>query len=123
MLLMLSCPIGIDWSVTHVSGTVRLSHVVRYDTLDEAEAVRFPEIAVELAEHEYRAQVVAFAAKARELFEGIEKVFGDDLDRRDYEAFWKEYEERLGRAAAWRRRLGGAVQGLYRRAGRYRPTP
>jgi hypothetical protein len=87
MLLMLSCPIGIDWSVSHLGGRVRLHDVVRYGSVDESEAVLFPELAVELADDEYRRHVVACAEQAKQLFEGVEKVPADDLDRRDYEGF------------------------------------
>jgi hypothetical protein len=97
MLLMVSCPIGIDWSVAHLPGRVRLSDVVRYDSTDEAEAARFPGLAV-VAEDEYRRQVVAFAEKAKLPFAGVEKVFEDDSDRQLYEEFWQEYEGRLSRA-------------------------
>ena len=97
MLLMLSCPIGIDWSVSHLGGGVRLHDVVRYDSVDESQAVRFPGLVVELAEDEYRGRVVAFAEKAKQLFEGVEKVL-DDSDRHDYEEFWQEYDGRLSRA-------------------------
>jgi hypothetical protein len=78
--------------VTHVRGRVRLSDVVRYDSLDEA--VRFPGVTAEVAKDEYRCQVVAFAEKAKQPFEGIEKDL-DDHDGPLYEAFWQEYEERL----------------------------
>jgi hypothetical protein len=98
MLLMLSCPIGIDWSVSHLGGRVRLHDVVRYDSVDEAEATRFLGLAVELEEDEYRRQVVAFAEKAKRLFEGVVKAFADDVERQEYDEFWQEYDGRLSRA-------------------------
>ena len=55
---MLSCPIGVDWSVTHLGGRVRLHDVATFDSVDEAEAVRFPGLEVELAEDEYRSAIV-----------------------------------------------------------------
>src|SRR5262249_6774365 len=100
MLLMLSCPSGIDWSVTHLGERVRLHDVVRYDGTDESGAVRFPGLMVELAEDEYRRQVVAFAEKAKEPFRTTEKVFHDEVDRQDYDVFWQEYDGRLSRAAS-----------------------
>jgi hypothetical protein len=42
MIEMLTCPIGVDWSVKHRGGRVQLHDVVRYDTVADAEAVRFP---------------------------------------------------------------------------------
>jgi hypothetical protein len=99
MIMMTSCPIGIDWSVAHVGGQARLFDVVRYDNVNEREAVHFPGLTVELSEDDYRRQVVAFAEKAKQPFVGIEKVIEDDVDRELYDEFWQEYEERLSRAA------------------------
>lgn len=91
-LRMLSCPFGIDWSVTHLPGAVRLSDVILN------ESVRFAGLAVDVAEDEYRRQVVAFAEEAKRPFVGVEKVFYDDADRQEYEEFWQEYDARLSRA-------------------------
>lgn len=95
MLFMQSCPIGIDWRVSHRGTRVRLSDVVRYDSTSESQAVHFPGLAVELDEDEYRRQVVAFAESAKQLFEGVDKE--PDIDRELYEEFWQEYDRRLGR--------------------------
>ncbi|HXJ34844.1 MAG TPA: hypothetical protein VMS22_12495 [Candidatus Eisenbacteria bacterium] len=98
MIEMLTCPIGVDWSVTHLGGRVRLRDVARFDTVDETEAIRFPGLEVELAEDGYRLQVVAFAEKAKEPFVGTEKTPADDYERQLYEEFWREYDGRLSRA-------------------------
>jgi hypothetical protein len=98
LILMMGCPIGIDWSVEHLGGRVRIRDVVKYDTIDVREAVRFPQIDVEVAEEEYRRQVIAFATRAKEPFQGIEKKFEGyfaDHERREYEEFWAEYERLL----------------------------
>jgi hypothetical protein len=97
-LLMASCPIGIDWQVTHSDGHVRLADVVRYDETDVRTATRFPGLVAELSEAEYRQEVAAFAISAKQPFAGIEKRFHEDFDRQDYEEFWAEYDERLDRA-------------------------
>jgi len=100
MLLMMSCPIGIDWSVTHLGGRVRLHEVVRYDGLGDADAVWFDDLAVELAEGEYRRRVAAFADEAKRPFVDVTKSPADDFDRKLYHEFWHEYETRLDRALA-----------------------
>ncbi len=99
-ILMMGCPIGIDWTVTHVDGRVRIADVVRYDSTGEGPAVHYPGLAVEIPLAAYRAEIKSFAQRAKEPFEGIEKSFHDDDDRQDYLAFWKEYERLLDRAAA-----------------------
>jgi hypothetical protein len=96
MLFMVSCPIGIDWSVSHLGGRVRLHEVVRCD--DIVGELRFPELEVELGEDEYRRQVVAFAEKAKQFFEGVDKARRDDIQGQLHEEFWQEYNARLRRA-------------------------
>src|SRR5262249_22893407 len=46
-LFMSSCPIGVDWSVSHADGVVRLGEVVRVDEIGGGE-IRFPDVAAEL---------------------------------------------------------------------------
>jgi hypothetical protein len=98
MLSLLSCPIGIDWSISHLDGRVRLADVVRYDSVDVTEATHFQGLTLELFEPDYRRAVVAFADEARTFFAGAAKAIEDDGDRAEYAAFWQEYDERLERA-------------------------
>jgi hypothetical protein len=51
---MIGCPIGIDWSVQHVNDLVCITDVVRYETTNEAEAIRYPELRIEMPLVEYR---------------------------------------------------------------------
>jgi hypothetical protein len=90
-ILMRSCPIGIDWAVRHVDGRVRIGDVVKHVSIDDSEAVRFPHLVVELPIGEYRDEIISFALRAKEPFEGIEKSFSDDFDRQSYADFWEEY--------------------------------
>jgi hypothetical protein len=98
LILMMGCPVGIDWSVSHLAGRVLIDDVVRYDSVEESDALRFPGLATELSEDEYREQIVAFAVQAKKPFQGTIKEFEDDLERQQYEKFWKEFDARLGRA-------------------------
>jgi hypothetical protein len=97
-ILMMNCPIGIDWSVTHTDGSVRLADVVRYDTTSAADRVEFPGLAVDIPEEEYRRQVIRFARAAKEPFRGVEKVMADSFDQAQYQAFWQEFDRLLGPA-------------------------
>jgi hypothetical protein len=98
MIEMMTCPIGIDWSVKHLGGRVRLYDVARYDTVNEAAAVRFPGLEAEVSENEYRLEVVAFAEMAKQPFVGAQKTPGDDYEQQLYQKFWREYDGRLNRA-------------------------
>ena len=88
---MMACPIGIDWSVTHLQGQIRIDNVVRFDTTTEEDGIRFDGLSVDIAEGDYCREIVAFARKAKELFEGITKIFYDDFDQQEYKRFWAEY--------------------------------
>jgi hypothetical protein len=94
-ILMMGCPIGIDWSVHHSPGRVRITEVVRYDSTDEAAAVRFGALILDLPEYEYRREVVAFATEAKRSFVGVPKRFFDPFDEEQYQWFWDEYDALL----------------------------
>ncbi len=97
-ILMMGCPLGIDWTVRHVEDRVRITDVVRYDTTNEGDATRFPDLEIEMPLDEYRDEVVAFARRAKEPFKGVEKSFGDEVDEQDYLDFWEEYDRLLSGA-------------------------
>lgn len=94
-ILMMSCPIGVDWSVRHLTDAVRLSDVVRYDTTNEAQAIRFPEIDAIVPVAHYVQEVVSFARVARSVFEHTEKDSSNETIPGEYVAFWQEYETLL----------------------------
>jgi hypothetical protein len=60
----------------------------------------YPGAAVEVPLQEYRDEIVAFARRAKEPFEGIQKSISDDFDRDMYVEFWAEYDRRLADAVA-----------------------
>ena len=94
-MLMMGCPIGVDWDVAHAGDSVRISKVARYDGTSDDDSVRFPNLSVELPVTEYRDQVLAFAREAKKPFAGIIKTFADDFDRQQYDDFWREYDALL----------------------------
>jgi hypothetical protein len=92
-LLMTSCPYGIDWTVSHRGGRVLIADVIK----DERET--FDGLSAEVPADEYRRQIAAVAATAKEFFSSVEKSL-DDSTREEFEEFWREYDERLERAQA-----------------------
>ena len=100
-VMMLSCPIAIDWSVTHLDDHVRLDDVVRRDSTSEAEAIRFHGLTVDVPQDEYRQKIAAFATQAKEPFlTGSKKTPDDEYWAELNRAFWQEYDQRLARAEA-----------------------
>ena len=93
--LMMGCPIGADFSVRHRASLVNVGNVVRYDTTNEDQAVRFTNLDVTMPALEYRIEVLAFAVRARELFAGSTKRFADDFYAQQYHDFWIEFDQLL----------------------------
>jgi hypothetical protein len=94
-LLMMGCPFGIDWDVTHTPEGVRLDNIIRFDTTNEKHGIKFDGLVAQLTEEEYRRQVIEFALKARQLFQESPRSCYDDFDRKQFEAFWAEYNALL----------------------------
>jgi hypothetical protein len=76
-MLMMGCPIGINWDVTHTQDEVLLDHVIRYDTTNEEHGIKI-DTQTHLAFAQYRQQVIAFALQAKELFEKSPRSFHFD---------------------------------------------
>ena len=94
-MLMMGCPIGASFSVRHRGGVVSIGSVVRYDTTNEDQGIRFPSLEVEVPAAEYQSEVLKFALRARGLFIGATKRFADDFDAKQYHDFWAEFDQIL----------------------------
>jgi hypothetical protein len=93
-ILMMSCPVGIDWRVTHLdSETVQIGDVVWYPETSEDKARRYSGLTVDVPALEYRSQVWNFARQAREPFQTVTKQFDNIFNKREYKKFWKEFNE------------------------------
>ncbi len=93
-VLMMGCPIGVDWTVIHENDQVHLSQFRRWDSPDEQHPQEFPGLAVTLSLKEYQNQVLVIAALVLEFFKGESKQFFDMQDQLAYERFWSEFEMR-----------------------------
>jgi hypothetical protein len=99
LILMMGCPIGIDWDVEHERDMVRLSHVVVCGDTDPEGEKRL-NVAVEVPLSLYRQEVVALAQAVKDFFAASEdKYFDDPFDRQQYADFWREFDARLAAAA------------------------
>jgi hypothetical protein len=90
---IIGCPNGVDWSVNHEEGAVRLWDGRRYPLEEERPFDALVPIAL------YRRVVMGFARTVWELFENAEKRIVDAEDRRGYTAFCAEYRRRLSSAS------------------------
>lgn len=89
-VLVLGCPSGIDWSVSHQRNSVRLHDLRGHPALDGARSVNAT-IPVE----QYRETVAEFASAVWSLFAGSPKRITDSEDRRGYATFNEEFQRRL----------------------------
>jgi hypothetical protein len=94
-LLMMGCPIGIDWNVTHTQEGVRLDNIIRFDTTNEEQGIKYNGLEALLSGEDYRRRVFQFAIKARQLFQESPRSYYDDHDRQQFETFWAEYNALL----------------------------
>jgi len=97
LILMMGCPIGIDWSVTHTQGEVIISDVIRYKTTNEEHGIPQSDLTVRVPIENYRSQVLYFAQRAKLPFEETKKTFTGSWDQAQYDEFWNEYEGHLRR--------------------------
>jgi hypothetical protein len=95
-ILMMGCPIGIDWSVTHLDGQIiQIADVVWYPQTDKNKAIRYPDLIVKMPLAEYRSKVLSFALQAKDFFDGVKKEFDGNFYKEQYEKFWAEYNHLL----------------------------
>jgi len=94
-VLMMGCPIGVNWGVTHQNNQVILNQFKRWDSPDEHHPKEFPGLEVLLSFKEYQQQVLVFAEKVRDFFKNETKQFFDIQDQLAYERFWSEFEMRF----------------------------
>lgn len=96
-LLMMGCPIGITWNVTHTLEGVQLDTVLRFDTTDDDHPVGFNGLQALVPTETYRRQIIAFALKAKAFFQASSpRCYYDKADQLQAERFWKEYDALLG---------------------------
>jgi hypothetical protein len=96
IILMKSCPIGVDWKIQHLEGNiVQISDIVWYPETNKK--VQYPDICIKLHLSEYSSQIVSFAKKAKDFFLNIKKQITDKYDKKQYEEFWTEYDKLLGK--------------------------
>lgn len=86
---------GTTWTVTHRDGAIHLAEIESYTTQPIRRHLTFPDAEADVAEEDYRSEVVRFARHAKDAYfaDGPRIV---DPDWRDlYDAFWHEYDDLL----------------------------
>jgi hypothetical protein len=99
LILMMGCPIGIDWDVEHAAQVVRVRNVVVCDGTG-AEDERELNVSADVPASLYCEQVVALAKTVKRFFAAsADKVLADPVDRQVYAEFWREFDARLTAAS------------------------
>ena len=79
-LVIIGCPNGIDWSVIHENGQIKLITDSEQETVVPLET--------------YKQAVFAFADEIEAFYQNSQtKVFNDEEDRCVYHAFWDEWHQ------------------------------
>jgi hypothetical protein len=93
-ILLMCCPVGIDWSVRHESGAVHLCNAVTYPTVREVDAVAHPEAVACVPLAEYRSAVLGLASAVDDFFRSEPpRDLEDPFDQQDYAQFWEEFRD------------------------------
>lgn len=93
-ILMLGCPISINWDVKHNGNKVTLNNFIKCPTTNDSDVIKYPDIDITLDINEYASEIVNFAKKAMGLFDE-KKDIDDEYDKLLYTEFWREYNELL----------------------------
>ena len=94
-ILMMSCPIGVDWSVLHEDDSVLLDDFTHKDSPGAGGGVDLPSGPIRVSTEHYCSEIVRVALEAKTLFVGAEKTFDSKFERAEYVAFWREYDSLL----------------------------
>jgi hypothetical protein len=98
LILMMGCPIGIDWDVEHDGEVARIRNVIVCDGA-AAEDERDLHLSVDVPATEYRDRVVTLAESVKRFFAASpNKALEDSFDRQQYADFWRESSDHCARA-------------------------
>lgn len=79
---IIGCPNGIDWSVEHEDGAIKITTKAGNETFEDMD--------------EYKKEVFAFADKVKAYYNQCspKKILTDEYERNGYAAFWNEWHRR-----------------------------
>lgn len=93
-LMMVSCPVSVTWSVRHKENRIFIDEIQKYPTTNINDRIEYPSASIELELKEYASPILKCAEDVARFFkESKERKFFDDYDTKEYDKFWKEFNE------------------------------
>jgi hypothetical protein len=93
-LLMLSCPICIDWDLIHEDETVTLKNVHKQFSVNTEDIVYFKEINIKIDRKAYAKEILKVAEEVKQFFDNQPKrILYDEWESSFWETFWSEFND------------------------------
>jgi hypothetical protein len=95
MIQMISCPIAIDWILTHEGRKVVIREIKKYPSSDDSRVIDFKGLEVSIDIKDYTREVVKVARQVKEFFSRSKprKLMGVDIECN--REFWQEFDALL----------------------------
>lgn len=92
MLLMVGCPIRVDWKVNHINNITKIEQVQKLLTTNEQNLIKYNEANVEVERKEYAQKIIKFSDDVYNFFQHTPaRAFDSEYEKRDFQEFWSEF--------------------------------
>lgn len=94
MLLMLGCPVGLYFDLTHKEGKVLISNVKKQYGIGNNELILYSEIKAEINKKQFAMNILSLAKEVKLFFKNAsKKIIQNEIDEQLWIEFWKEFNE------------------------------
>jgi hypothetical protein len=91
-LLMLSCPICIDWDLIYEDDTVTLKNIYKQISVNTKDVIYFKDINLKIDRKTYAKEILKVAEEVKQFFDNQPKrLFCDEWESSSWETFWSEF--------------------------------
>ena len=98
-LLMLNCPICIDWEMIYEYDTITLKNVFKQFSVNPENVINFKEINITIDKKKYVKEILSIAQEVKQFFEDQpQRIFYDKWESLSYDSFWLEFNELFTKA-------------------------
>jgi hypothetical protein len=93
-LLMLSCPICIDWDLTYENDIVTLNNVYKQFSINSEDVIYFKGVNVKIEIKTYAREILKLAEEVKQFFDNQPtRILCDKWDSSSWDNFWSEFNE------------------------------
>lgn len=93
-LLMLSCPICIDWDLIYEDDSVTLKNIHKQFSVNTEDVIYFKDINIKVDRKTYAKEILKVAEEVKQFFDNQPKrIFYDEWESTSWETFWLEFND------------------------------